>query len=109
MRDILSDHMERFYGWERYRRCLPALEALKLAVTERILSYPEVGEEALDREDLAALTAARAVDLVAGALKERFGPEDLERCAEKIRAHTAVKSRERGEQSGKTVSFSHIC
>ena len=56
-----------------------------------------------------ALTAARAVDLVAGALKERFGPEDLERCAEKIRAHTAVKSRERGEQSGKTVSFSHIC
>ena len=109
VRDILSDHMERFYGWERYRRCLPALEALKLAVTERILSYPEVGEEALDREDLAALTAARAVDLVAGALKERFGPEDLERCAEKIRAHTAVKSRERGEQSGKTVSFSHIC
>ena len=78
-------------------------------MTERILSYPEVGEEALDREDLAALTAARAVDLVAGALKERFGPEDLERCAEKIRAHTAVKSRERGEQSGKTVSFSHIC
>ncbi len=109
VRDILSDHMERFYGWERYRRCLPALEALKLAVTERILSYPEVGEEALDREDLAALTAARAVDLVAGALKERFGPDDLERCAEKLRAHTAVKSRERGEQSGKTVSFSHIC
>lgn len=108
VKEILDEYMGRFYGWEHYRKCLPALEELKVAVTERILSYPELEQE-LEPGELAALSAGKAVDLIAGALKECFGPEDLERCVEKIRIHTAVRSREKGEHGGKNISFPTVC
>ena len=107
--DILDDYMGRFYEWNNYRKCLPAIEDLKTAITERVLTYPEV-EEDLDPEELIELAVGRAVDLLTGGLKEHISPEDLERCVGKIKVHTAVKSREReGSHDRKRIPFPAIC
>ena len=107
--DILDDYMGRFYEWNNYRKCLPAIEDLKTAITERVLTYPEV-EEDLDPEELVELAVGRAVDLLTGGLKEHISPEDLERCVGKIKVHTAVKSREReSSHDRKRIPFPAIC
>ena len=72
----------------------PAIENLKEAITERVLTYPEL-EDGLEQEELVELTVSKAVDLLTGGLKEHFTPEDLERVVGKIKVHTAVRSRER--------------
>lgn len=90
VQDILDDHMGRFYEWHNYRKCLPSIERLKKAVTERMLTYPELGEE-LEQDELVELAVGRAVDLITGGLKENISPEDLDRCVDKIKLHTAVK------------------
>ena len=104
--DILDSHMARFYEWSNYRRCLPAIEALKEAIAQRVLTYPEL-EEDLEAEELVELAVSRAVDLLTGGLKERIRPEDLERCAGKIRVHTAAGARGRADM--RTSHFSHVC
>ena len=107
--DILDDYMGRFYEWNNYRKCLPAIEDLKAAITERVLTYPEV-EEDLDAGELVELAVGRAVDLLTGGLKEHITPEELERCVGKIRVHTAVKGREReGGHDRKRIPFPAIC
>ena len=107
--DILDDYMGRFYEWNNYRKCLPAIEDLKTAITERVLTYPEV-EEDLDPEELIELAVGRAVDLLTGGLKEHISPEELERCVGKIKVHTAVRSREReGSHDRKRIPFPAIC
>lgn len=108
--DILDDYMGRFYEWHNYRKCLPCIEELKTAITERVLNYPEA-EEGIDSEDMAQLAVSTAVDLLTGGLKEKFGPEDLERCLAKIRNHTAVRSREKERSDGeeKPIPFPVVC
>ena len=104
--DILDSHMARFYEWSNYRRCLPAIEALKEAIAQRVLTYPEL-EEDLEAEELVELAVSRAVDLLTGGLKERIRPEDLERCAGKIRVHTAARGQREGRHAH--IPFSHVC
>ena len=107
--DILDDYMGRFYEWHNYRKCLPAIENLKEAITERGLTYPEL-EDGLEQEELVELTVSKAVDLLTGGLKEHFTPEDLERVVGKIKVHTAVRSRERENCHGeKRILFPAIC
>ena len=107
--DILDDYMGRFYEWHNYRKCLPAIENLKEAITERVLTYPEL-EDGLEQEELVELTVSKAVDLLTGGLKEHFTPEDLERVVGKIKVHTAVRSRERENCHGeKRILFPAIC
>ena len=101
--------MGRFYEWHNYRKCLPAIENLKEAITERVLTYPEL-EDGLEQEELVELTVSKAVDLLTGGLKEHFTPEDLERVVGKIKVHTAVRSRERENCHGeKRILFPAIC
>ena len=107
--DILDDYMSRFYEWHNYRRCLPMIEALKEAITQRLLTYPEVEEE-LDRDELVELAVGRAVELITGGLKEYINPKDLERCVKKINAHTAAKDRERENVNDKKrATFPAVC
>ncbi len=102
--DVLDDYMGRFYEWHNYRKCLPAIEELKTAILDRVRSYPESG--GADGEDMAELAVSTAVDLLTGGMKEKFTPEDLEKCAEKIRTHTAVK-KERSHE--KPIPFPVVC
>ena len=77
--------MEQFRQWAGYRASLPAIEELKEAVAERVLA---AGVEGLTAEESAELAARRTVELLTGSLKSRLTPDDLKRCAGKIRAHT---------------------
>ena len=107
--DILEDQMARLYEWNNYRKCLPAIEELKTAIAQRVLTYPELEGE-LEPEELVDLAVGRAVDLLTGGLKEHIRPEDLERCVGKIRVHTAVRGREReGGHERKHIPLSHVC
>lgn len=108
--EILDDYMARFYDWLNYRKCLPAIEDLKDAITDRLLTYPELGED-LTHEELAALAVGRTVDLITGGLKEKFTPEDLGRCVDKIRVHTAARPVLVREKEGCThgASLSSVC
>ena len=61
-----------------------------------MLTYPEL-EEDLEAEELVELAVGRAVDLLTGALKENIRRRrSLERCAGKIRVHTAGQSQREG-------------
>ena len=94
--EILAHHEEQFYRWLNYRHCLPALEELKGAVTERVLTAREL-EDGLDTAEVVELAVSRTVDLLAGGLSEQFTAQLLEQCSKKIRAHTkgrAVLNRE---------------
>lgn len=94
--EILNRYEEQFYRWLNYKDCLPALEELKQAVTERVCTAREL-EEDLDPAELVELAVSRTVDLLAGGLSEQFTAQLLEQCSKKIRAHTrgrAVFSRE---------------
>ena len=94
--EILDRYEEQFYRWLNYKDCLPALEELKQAVTERVCTAREL-EEALDPAELVELAVGRTVDLLAGGLSEQFTARLLEQCSKKIRTHTrgrAVLSRE---------------
>lgn len=94
--EILNRHEEQFYRWLNYKDCMPALEELKQAVTERVCTARELEGE-LDPADLVELAVSRTVDLLAGGLSEQFTARLLEQCSKKIRAHTkgrAVLSRE---------------
>ena len=82
---ILAGAMEQFRQWAGYRASLPAIEELKEAVAERVLA---AGVEGLKAEESAELAARRTVELLTGSLKSRLTPDDLKRCAGKIRAHT---------------------
>ena len=106
--DILADHMARFYEWNNYRSCLPAIEALKEAIAQRVLTYPEL-EEDLEAEELVELAVGRAVDLLTGGLKEHIRPEDLERCVGKIRVHTAARGQREGGHERKHITLSPVC
>ncbi|NCB63690.1 MAG: glutamyl-tRNA reductase, partial [Clostridia bacterium] len=109
--DILDDYMGRFYDWLNYRKCLPAIEDLKDAITDRVLTYPEM-EGGLTQENLVELAVGWAVDLITGGLKEKFTPEDLARCVEKIKVHTAARSRlweKEMCEDDEPISFSTVC
>ncbi|MBM6925422.1 NAD-binding protein [Pseudoflavonifractor phocaeensis] len=88
--DIVEKYLDRLAQWENYKNCLPGLERVKQAVAARVMSTDLEGPEA---RDLVELAVSRAVDLLAGGLKENFTPEDIARCAEKIEVHTAAKPR----------------
>ena len=107
--NILDDYMSRFYDWNNYRRCLPAIEALKEAITQRLLTYPEIGDE-IERDELVELAVGRAVELITGGLKELINPQELERCVKKINTHTSVRSRGK-ENANDTehASFPAVC
>ena len=83
--EILRTAMERFRQWEGYRESLPAIEHVKRAVLERVLTADLSG---MEPGEAAALAAEKAVELLTGSLKSRLTAEDLEQCARKIRAHT---------------------
>ena len=88
--DIVEKYLDRLAQWENYKNCLPGLERVKQAVAARVMSTDLDGPEA---RDLVELAVSRAVDLLAGGLKENFTPEDIARCAEKIEVHTAARPR----------------
>ena len=96
VKEILDRHEEQFYRWLNYKDCLPALEELKQAVTERVCTTRELEDE-MDPAELVELAVGRTVDLLAGGLSEQFTAQLLEQCSKKIRAHTkgrTVLSRE---------------
>lgn len=109
--EILDRHEEQFYRWLNYKDCLPALEELKRAVTERVCTARELEEE-LDPAELVELAVGRTVDLLAGGLSEQFTARLLEECSKKIRAHTKgravlnreVESDEEGERPAAALS-----
>lgn len=89
-REILQRREEQFYRWLNYKDCMPALEQLKQAVEERVLTAREL-EDGLDPAELVELAVGRTIDLLAGSLSEQFTPELLEQTVRKIRAHTTAK------------------
>ena len=88
--EIVEKYLDRLAQWENYKNCLPGLERVKQAVAARVMTTELDGPEA---RDLVSLAVSRAVDLLAGGLKENLTPEDLVRCAEKIEVHTAARPR----------------
>ncbi len=95
--EIVEDYLERLEQWDNYRACLPALERVKQAVSQRILS---TNLEAPEDRVLVEQTVSRTVELLSGGLKEHLTPEDLERCAGKIEVHTAARPRGGGDSAG---------
>lgn len=94
--EILDRYEEQFYRWLNYKDCLPALEELKQAVTERVCTARELEGET-DPAEVVEFAVSRTVDLLAGGLSEQFTAQLLEQCSKKIRAHTkgrAVLGRE---------------
>ncbi|MEG0755844.1 MAG: glutamyl-tRNA reductase [Oscillospiraceae bacterium] len=102
--EILEQHMERFRQWADYRAYLPVLEQLKETITGRVL---EGDCAAMDSEELAEYAVGRAVELLAGGMKEKLNATDLLRCEEKIRTHNGGRAdTEKGEE---VVAFSAVC
>lgn len=94
--EILDRWEEQFYRWLNYKDCLPALEELKRAITERVCTARELEGET-DPAEVVEFAVGRTVDLLAGGLSEQFTARLLEQCSQKIRAHTkgrAVLGRE---------------
>lgn len=79
---ILERRMEQFYQWWSYRSCLPLLGELKEAITDRLLTTPEL--DGLTREELVALSVRKTVDLLTSGLKGAMTPQNLLECREKI-------------------------
>lgn len=86
--EIIEKYLLQLEQWNHYRRSLPALERLKEAVTRRVLSTVEDGDDAL-----VALAVSRAVDLLSGGLKEHLDPAALEEQTRKIDLHTREKTK----------------
>ena len=86
--EIIDRQLLQLEQWNRYRRSLPALERLKEAVTRRVVSSVEEGDEAL-----IALAVSRAVDLLSGGLKEHLDPDALEEHTRKIERHTRERAK----------------
>lgn len=107
VQSILDRQLDRFYEWDRYRACLPAIEELKEVIIRRVLSSPDTGE--LDREELTELAVSRTVDLLTGGLKEQINRTDLERVTGKIQVHTASGSRGKEAEHGKRGMVSAVC
>lgn len=105
---VLEHHMDRLRQWMNYRESLPAIEALKAAVEERVLQSPLL-EEAPDMEEVVAMAVSKTIDLMTGGLKEQLTADALKACAEKIRANTTGKRRSEREgerHGGKTPALS---
>lgn len=82
---IVAEHMARFRRWETYKDSMPAMEHLREAISRRVSAALD---ESMDREEAAEFAVQRAVELLAGGLSRGLTAEELEACAEKIRAHT---------------------
>ena len=87
VQEILDRHREEFYRWLNYKDCMPAMEAVKDAIVRRVCTDRSITER-MDQEELVELAVGRAVDLLTAGLADTVSPQHLERCAEKIRAHT---------------------
>jgi glutamyl-tRNA reductase len=81
-REILERQVEEFYQWWSYKNCLPLLGELKEAITDRVLSTPEL--EDLTQEEAVTLAVQKAVDLLTRGLKGSMTPQSLRECREKI-------------------------
>ena len=88
--EILQKHEDRFYRWLGYRDCMPAVEELKQAILDRILTAKELEDE-LDTEQVLELAVERTIDLVAGGFAGHLTSESMLLCSEKIRANTTAK------------------
>lgn len=103
---ILTHHLQRFRQWGDYRESLSALEQLKRDITQRVLESPEWGE--LDPRELTEFAVGRAVDLIAGGLKEKnLSVEDILRCDRKIRTHNGGRLDEE-ETHGRKPALSAV-
>ncbi|MEG1878079.1 MAG: glutamyl-tRNA reductase [Pseudoflavonifractor sp.] len=101
---ILEDQLERFRQWGDYRAYRPVLERLKSAITQRVL---EENRGALEGEELADYAVSRAVELLAGGLKDKLCAGDLARCEEKIRSYNGARA---GSAKGeKAFEISAVC
>ena len=81
--EILESQIARFYQWADYRESLPLLERLKADITDRVLERPDLEE--LDKSEVAEYAVCRAVELLAGGLKDVLTAGELAKCEEKIR------------------------
>jgi glutamyl-tRNA reductase len=81
-REILERQVEEFYQWWSYKNCLHLLGQLKEAITDRVLSTPEL--EDLTQEEAVTLAVQKAVDLLTRGLKGSMTPQSLRECREKI-------------------------
>ena len=103
---ILTHHLQRFRQWGDYRESLSALEQLKRDIAQRVLESPEWGE--LDPRELTEFAVGRAVDLIAGGLKEKnLSVEDILRCDRKIRTHNGGRLDEE-EPHGRKPALSAV-
>lgn len=103
---ILEHHLQRFRQWGDYRESLSALEQLKRDITQRVMESPEWGE--LDPRELTEFAVSRAVDLIAGGLKEKnLSVEDILRCDRKIRTHNGGRLDEE-ETHGRKPALSAV-
>ena len=84
---ILDGHLERLRQWYSYRDSLPALEDVKEAIVERVLTAPALAHGP-DPEELVELAVGRAVELLAAGLKDGLDADALRQCARKIRDNT---------------------
>ncbi|MCD8211925.1 MAG: glutamyl-tRNA reductase [Oscillospiraceae bacterium] len=85
---ILNNYEARFFHWANYRDCMPAMEDLKRAVADRMLTAKELTDGDVSPEELVEITVSRTVDMLAGGLSEQWTAELLDKTSEKIRAHT---------------------
>lgn len=82
---LVDSYMEQFRQWLTYREGLPARQAVKDALWERLRHYVSPD---MDGEEAARLAMERTVELLAGAFKEQLSAQDWHSCEEKIRSHT---------------------
>lgn len=82
---IVEEHIHRFQRWDTYKESMTALEQVKRAATDRILS---VLDRAMDQEETAEFAVHRALDLLVGGLSQGLDARSLTACAEKIRSHS---------------------
>ena len=88
--EILQKHEDRFYRWLGYKECMPAVEELKQAILDRLMTAKEL-EDGLDTEQILELAVERTVDLVAGGFAGHLTSESMQLCSEKIRANTTAR------------------
>ena len=84
---ILDGHLERLRQWYSYRDSLPALEDVKEAIVERVLTAPALAHGP-DPEELVELAVGKSVELLAAGLKDGLDADALRQCARKIRDNT---------------------
>jgi glutamyl-tRNA reductase len=92
-KEILERQVEQFYQWWSYKNCLPLLGELKEAITDRVLSAPELDE--LTQEEAVALAVRKTVDLLTSGMKGTMTPQSLRECRDKIVQRTRPRFLER--------------